>query len=147
MSRCRMIKAILIFNNHGKPRLNKFYQYYVSIVNAMYCKSTVQTLLHCSECQQSFCFQNESQQQQIIKETFQLVSKRDDNVCNFLEGGSLIGPLSGVVAASLLEPNLITCAITNYVNLIPPFISTRSETHPHIVPVHLTAPQAGPTTN
>merc|ERR1712079_211253 len=32
-----------------------------------------------------------SQQQQIIKETFQLVSKRDDNVCNFLEGGSLIG--------------------------------------------------------
>merc|ERR1712037_1080082 len=51
-----------IFNNHGKPRLNKFYQYY-----------------------------NEGQQQQIIKETFQLVSKRDDNVCNFLEGGSLIG--------------------------------------------------------
>jgi AP-3 complex subunit sigma len=28
-------------------------------------------------------------QQQIIKETFQLVSKRDDNVCNFLEGGRL----------------------------------------------------------
>ena len=31
--------------------------------------------------------QNEDMQQQIIKETFQLVSKRDDNVCNFLEGG------------------------------------------------------------
>jgi len=29
-------------------------------------------------------------QQQIIKETFQLVSKRDDNVCNFLEGGRLV---------------------------------------------------------
>ncbi|CAG0889278.1 unnamed protein product [Cyprideis torosa] len=28
---------------------------------------------------------------QIIRETFQLVSKRDDNVCNFLEGGTLIG--------------------------------------------------------
>ena len=27
-----MIKAILIFNNHGKPRLNKFYQYYVSML-------------------------------------------------------------------------------------------------------------------
>ena len=25
-----MIKAILIFNNHGKPRLSKFYQPYVS---------------------------------------------------------------------------------------------------------------------
>ena len=35
--------------------------------------------------------QPEDMQQQIIKETFQLVSKRDDNVCNFLEGGSLIG--------------------------------------------------------
>lgn len=57
-----MIKAILVFNNHGKPRLSKFYQYYP-----------------------------EDLQQQIIRETFHLVSKRDDNVCNFLEGGTLIG--------------------------------------------------------
>uniref|UniRef100_A0A8C6MFX1 AP complex subunit sigma n=1 Tax=Nothobranchius furzeri TaxID=105023 RepID=A0A8C6MFX1_NOTFU len=57
-----MIKAILIFNNHGKPRLIRFYQYFA-----------------------------EDMQQQIIRETFHLVSKRDDNVCNFLEGGSLIG--------------------------------------------------------
>ncbi|XP_046912990.1 AP-3 complex subunit sigma-2 or isoform X1 [Dermatophagoides farinae] len=57
-----MIKAILVFNNHGKPRLTKFYEFYP-----------------------------EDLQQQIIKETFQLVSKRDENVCNFLEGGSLIG--------------------------------------------------------
>ena len=35
--------------------------------------------------------QTESEQQQIIKETFQLVSKREDHVCNFLEGGSLVG--------------------------------------------------------
>nr|ACO15171.1 AP-3 complex subunit sigma-2 [Caligus clemensi] len=57
-----MIRAILVFNNRGKPRVNKFYEYYT-----------------------------ETEQQQIIKETFQLVSKRDDHVCNFLEGGSLIG--------------------------------------------------------
>ncbi|KAM9331155.1 AP-3 complex subunit sigma-1 isoform 2-T2 [Gastrophryne carolinensis] len=57
-----MIKAILIFNNHGKPRLCKFYQHY-----------------------------SEDTQQQIIRETFHLVSKRDENVCNFLEGGLLIG--------------------------------------------------------
>ncbi|XP_074601021.1 AP-3 complex subunit sigma-2 or [Brevipalpus obovatus] len=58
-----MIKAILVFNNYGKPRLSKFYQYYP-----------------------------EDLQQQIIRETFQLVSKRDDSVvCNFLEGGTLIG--------------------------------------------------------
>lgn len=29
-----MIKAILIFNNHGKPRLIRFYQYFVSIFQA-----------------------------------------------------------------------------------------------------------------
>uniref|UniRef100_A0A8C4QJA4 Adaptor related protein complex 3 subunit sigma 2 n=1 Tax=Eptatretus burgeri TaxID=7764 RepID=A0A8C4QJA4_EPTBU len=57
-----MIKAILVFNNHGKPRLTKFYQRY-----------------------------SEEMQQQIVRETFHLVSKRDDNVCNFLEGGTLIG--------------------------------------------------------
>ncbi|NXB21704.1 AP3S1 protein, partial [Rhagologus leucostigma] len=50
------------FNNHGKPRLSKFYQRY-----------------------------SEDTQQQIIRETFHLVSKRDENVCNFLEGGLLIG--------------------------------------------------------
>uniref|UniRef100_A0A183BXU8 Clat_adaptor_s domain-containing protein n=1 Tax=Globodera pallida TaxID=36090 RepID=A0A183BXU8_GLOPA len=57
-----MIKAILVFNNHGKPRLLKFYTRYT-----------------------------EEEQQQIVRETFQQVSKRDDNVCNFLEGGTLIG--------------------------------------------------------
>ena len=77
-----MIKAILIFNNHGKPRLNKFYQYYVSVPP---CPALCQDIID------RMCLQIESQQQQIIKETFQLVSKRDDNVCNFLEGGSLIG--------------------------------------------------------
>ena len=57
-----MIKAILVFNNSAKPRLIKFFEYYPEEV-----------------------------QQQIIRETFLLVSKRDENVCNFLEGGSLIG--------------------------------------------------------
>ena len=55
-----MIKAILIFNNSAKPRLIKFFEHY-----------------------------SEEVQQQMIRDTFQLVSKREDNVCNFLEGGSL----------------------------------------------------------
>ncbi|KAL0613891.1 AP-3 complex subunit sigma-1 [Plecturocebus cupreus] len=57
-----MIKEILIFNNHRKLRLSKFYQ-------------------PCSE----------DTQQQIIRGTFHVVSKRDENVCNFLEGRLLIG--------------------------------------------------------
>eukprot|EP00729_Bicosta_minor_P011664 gene11664-4929_t len=57
-----MIKAVLVFNNHGKPRLSKFYE-----------------------------DKSEDEQMNIIRECFQLVSKRPDNVCNFLEGGDLIG--------------------------------------------------------
>jgi len=57
-----MIKAILVFNNSAKPRLIKFFEHYPEEI-----------------------------QQQILRETYQLVSKRDENVCNFLEGGSLIG--------------------------------------------------------
>ena len=108
-----MIKAILIFNNHGKPRLNKFYQYYVSmlLITNFLCPgsfiSHCHMLLYLANINDIFIveffiqinssqiffvhevslFQNEGQQQQIVKETFQLVSKRDDNVCNFLEGG------------------------------------------------------------
>ena len=37
-----------------------------------------------------FFVQAEDVQQQIIRETFHLVSKRDDNVCNFLEGGTYV---------------------------------------------------------
>ncbi|XP_064388544.1 AP-3 complex subunit sigma-1-like [Halichondria panicea] len=57
-----MIKAILVFNNQGKPRISKFYTYY-----------------------------NEDEQQAIIKEVYHLVSRRDDNICNFLEGSSKLG--------------------------------------------------------
>ncbi|KAM4660216.1 AP-3 complex subunit sigma-2 isoform 2-T2 [Amazona ochrocephala] len=57
-----MINAILVFNNHGKPRLVRFYQRLAEEV-----------------------------QQQIIRETFHLVLKRDDHICNFLECGSLFG--------------------------------------------------------
>merc|ERR1711935_739506 len=58
----RMIKAILIFNNQGKPRMTKFYQRY-----------------------------SESEQQAMIEEIFSLVSRREEGVCSFLEGGQLVG--------------------------------------------------------
>jgi len=32
-----MIKAILVFNNHGKPRMSKFYQYFVSTSWNLFC--------------------------------------------------------------------------------------------------------------
>ena len=56
-----MIKAIIVFNNFGKPRFIKFFEYFT-----------------CAE------------QQQIIRETFHLVSRRDDSLCNFLDSGPLV---------------------------------------------------------
>ncbi|VDO05527.1 unnamed protein product [Rodentolepis nana] len=54
-----MIRGVLIFNNSGKPRLLKFYENI-----------------------------SEELQQKLLREVFSLVSKRDENVCNFLEGGN-----------------------------------------------------------
>jgi AP-3 complex subunit sigma len=57
-----MIRAILVVNNHGKARMVKFYE--------------------------TIDFET---QQRAIAECFNLISKRPDNVCNFLEGGSIWG--------------------------------------------------------
>eukprot|EP00800_Vazella_pourtalesii_P018026 TRINITY_DN5680_c0_g1_i1.p1 TRINITY_DN5680_c0_g1~~TRINITY_DN5680_c0_g1_i1.p1 ORF type:complete len:207 (-),score=57.89 TRINITY_DN5680_c0_g1_i1:244-864(-) len=56
-----MIKAIIVFNNFGKARLIKFYDYYPV-----------------------------ERQQHAIREVYQLVSRRDESLCNFLEGGPII---------------------------------------------------------
>eukprot|EP00566_Odontella_aurita_P026640 CAMPEP_0113580774 /NCGR_PEP_ID=MMETSP0015_2-20120614/30881_1 /TAXON_ID=2838 /ORGANISM="Odontella" /LENGTH=175 /DNA_ID=CAMNT_0000485043 /DNA_START=385 /DNA_END=912 /DNA_ORIENTATION=+ /assembly_acc=CAM_ASM_000160 len=53
-----MIKGVLIVNNHGKPRLTKFYQSLTS----------------------------EEKQQSVIRRVFQQVSTRPDSFCNYLEG-------------------------------------------------------------
>ena len=54
----KMIKGIIIVNNHGKPRLVKFYQSVTS----------------------------EEKQQHVIRRIFQQVSQRPDSFCNYLEG-------------------------------------------------------------
>jgi len=53
-----MIKGILIINNHGKPRLVKFYQ----------------------------SVESEALQQTVIRRVFQQVCQRPDSFCNYLEG-------------------------------------------------------------
>jgi len=53
-----MIKGIIIVNNHGKPRLVKFYQSVAS----------------------------EETQQSVIRRIFQQVAQRPDSFCNYLEG-------------------------------------------------------------
>ena len=53
-----MIKGIIIVNNHGKPRLVKFYQQ----------------------------VESESLQQTVIRRVFTQVAQRPDSFCNYLEG-------------------------------------------------------------
>lgn len=54
-----MIHAVLVINNHGQPRMVKFYDNDGIAYN---------------------------KHDKVIRECFQLVSKRSDTVCNFLEG-------------------------------------------------------------
>lgn len=56
-----MIKSIIIVNNQGEPRIVKFYDGDIS----------------------------DEDRQKIIKDCFSAVSRRPDNVCNFLEGSEL----------------------------------------------------------
>ena len=53
-----MIKGIIIVNNHGKPRLVKFYQ----------------------------AVESEQIQQSVIRRVFTQVTSRPDSFCNYLEG-------------------------------------------------------------
>lgn len=57
-----MIKYVIVLNNHGQPRLTKFYDY-----------------------------TPEDRQQQIVRDVFSIVSKRSDALCNFVEGGNMFG--------------------------------------------------------
>jgi len=56
------IKAIIVVNNYGQPRLTRFYD------EVAYNK-----------------------QAEVIRDCFQAVSKRQDSVCNFLEGDTVWG--------------------------------------------------------
>ncbi|KAM8804353.1 AP-3 complex subunit sigma-2-like [Eudromia elegans] len=56
-----MVSAILVFNNHGKPRLVRFYQ------------------------------RLPEEQQRILRDTFRLPQRRDGRIRSLLQGGSLLG--------------------------------------------------------
>lgn len=58
-----MIKAVIVLNNHGQPRLTKFYEYI-----------------------------SEDRQQKLIRDVFGTISKRSSALCNFVDGGATFGP-------------------------------------------------------
>ncbi|CAN0919390.1 AP-3 complex subunit sigma [Linum grandiflorum] len=63
-----MIKAVMVMNTQGKPRLTKFYD-----------------------------FMPVEKQQEIIRTVFGVLSSRADNVSNFMDADSIFGPDSRLV--------------------------------------------------
>lgn len=57
-----MIQSVIVLNNHGQPRLTKFYE-----------------------------FLPEDRQQQLVRDVFSIVSKRSDGLCNFVEDEAKFG--------------------------------------------------------
>lgn len=63
-----MIKAVIVLNNHGQPRLTKVYDYLP-----------------------------EDRQQQLVRDVFSVVSRRSSGLCNFVQGGTIFGPDVSVI--------------------------------------------------
>lgn len=72
-----MINGVFIINNQGKPRLAKFYEYLVRARRGLRLRARKLTP----------AAQDDETQQRYIRETFKVISKRDDKLCNFVEGG------------------------------------------------------------
>jgi AP-3 complex subunit sigma len=79
-----MIKGVMIINNHGKPRLTKFYEHLVRV--AYRARRRVSSY---DRFRAPHYFggraQSVDKQQQMIREMYALISKRSERVCNFLE--------------------------------------------------------------
>ncbi|XP_061621425.1 AP-3 complex subunit sigma-2 isoform X3 [Phyllopteryx taeniolatus] len=80
----------ILLKNLGIEGYGRRFAHYTNKGAQMACRS-LRPVFRISRQRKYVLDMAEDMQQQIIRETFHLVSKRDDNVCNFLEGGSLIG--------------------------------------------------------
>eukprot|EP01094_Clydonella_sp_ATCC50884_P008864 TRINITY_DN18404_c0_g1_i1.p2 TRINITY_DN18404_c0_g1~~TRINITY_DN18404_c0_g1_i1.p2 ORF type:complete len:166 (-),score=68.94 TRINITY_DN18404_c0_g1_i1:56-553(-) len=108
-----MIRAVLIINNHGKPRLMKFFE-----------DRTV------------------DEQQQIIRECFQLLSKRSDHSCNFVEGGARWGKDTKLIYRHYATLYFIFCVDQSeselgILDLIQVFVETLDKTFENVCELDL----------
>jgi AP-3 complex subunit sigma len=96
-----MIKAVVVMNTHGQPRLTKFYEY-----------------------------TPEDRQQQFIRDAFALLSRRVDGMCNFIHGGTdVFGPDVRVIYRHYATLFFVFCVDTSeselgMLDLIQVFVET-----------------------
>ena len=79
-----MIKGVMIINNHGKPRLTKFYEHLVRVTSRARWRMPP-SLTSRDSALSPVVLQSVDKQQQMIREMYALISKRSERVCNFLE--------------------------------------------------------------
>ncbi|CDF36834.1 AP-3 complex subunit sigma [Chondrus crispus] len=75
-----MIKSVIVLNNHGQPRLTKFYDYLP-----------------------------EDRQQQLVRDVFAIVSRRNEALCNFVQGGTIFGPDVRVIYRHYATLSFVFC--------------------------------------
>ncbi|CAL9149233.1 unnamed protein product [Musa hybrid cultivar] len=95
-----MIRAVIVMNTQGKPRLLKFYEFQVPNISSvslirprnLHSDPKTNPLLD-SGC---FCSSVEAQppekQQELTRSVFAVLSGRPDNVSNFVEADAIFGP-------------------------------------------------------
>lgn len=117
-----MINAVLVFNNHGQPRLTKFYTQLVL--------PHLDKLMHPEPTLTCYA-QDTAVQQRLILEIFTLVSTRPNSACNFLPLPPLLAPApsSSTAPASAPEHNDAPSLVTyrHYATLYFILISTSTE--------------------
>jgi AP-3 complex subunit sigma len=87
------ILSIMVINNHGQPRLLKFYHEVVRCISNARTRCSHSRFLLSSH-RPLYCAalcQPHNQREQVVREAFSLVSKRSDSICNFLEGSEQWG--------------------------------------------------------
>jgi len=83
-----MIKGVVIVNNHGKPRLVKFYQHVSSVASALRSADGAgpDGPSGPDSASASPRISEGDAQQAVIRRIFQQVARRPDSFCNYLEG-------------------------------------------------------------
>eukprot|EP00002_Diphylleia_rotans_P002585 TRINITY_DN11635_c0_g1_i1.p1 TRINITY_DN11635_c0_g1~~TRINITY_DN11635_c0_g1_i1.p1 ORF type:complete len:166 (+),score=16.83 TRINITY_DN11635_c0_g1_i1:44-541(+) len=95
-----MIKYVLVINNEGVQRLVRFYEH-----------------------------MPDGMQHRICQETFQIISKRSARMCNFIQGGALMGKDSKIVYRQFATLYFIFCVDSSeselgILDLIQVFVET-----------------------
>ncbi|TKY55818.1 AP-3 complex subunit sigma [Spatholobus suberectus] len=97
-----MIKAVLVMNTQGKPRLAKFYEFQVPLSLSLQTLGINISIYRSLDVIFTLCFyvvvdQTVEKQQEAIRNVFSVLCSRPEHVSNFVDAESFFGPDSRLV--------------------------------------------------